>query len=71
MHTSAVRLDDAEVLLLTGLEPDEIGDLREWYTYTKPIGPSIKIRATASSCEQVFCVVAAGNEPGSAEVVHT
>jgi hypothetical protein len=70
MFTSAVRLDDADVLLLTGLEPAEIDDLREWYSYTKPIGPSIKIIATAISCEQGFCVVAAGNEPGSAEEIH-
>jgi hypothetical protein len=54
-------------LVLSGLEPDEIDHLRDWYFYTKPIGPSIRIKASSASGDLVFDMVATGNVPGPAE----
>jgi hypothetical protein len=52
-------------LVCSGLEPDELDELREWFCYTKPMGPGIKIVATPESGEQTgFCVEATGNQPG-------
>ena len=67
MPNLADRTDCEEMLVLSGLEPAEIEQLRDWHCYTKPIGPSIRIMATAASAGIGFCVVAAGGEPGSAE----
>jgi hypothetical protein len=54
------------MLVLSGLDPDEVDQLREWYCNIKPLGPSIRIIASASgACG--FCVTAAGNQPWSAE----
>jgi hypothetical protein len=41
----AVQYDDVrEQLIGAGLTPAEIDELHEWWSYTKPIGPSVKIR---------------------------
>jgi len=48
----------------------ELDEVREWFCYTKPIGPSIKISATAAFGEQSgFCVIATGTEVGGVEKV--
>jgi len=67
MPNSAVRPDYEGMLVLSGLEQAEIDELREWYCHTKPIGPSIRIRASSPSGEPGFGLVAAGHEPGPAE----
>jgi hypothetical protein len=71
MLTSTVQLDDRNELLLSvsGLNPDEMDELREWFSYTKPIGPTIRVVAHASSGHAGFCVVATGNEPGAGETL--
>jgi len=62
---TTVKPDHGKKLLASGLEPDELAELREWFCYTKPLGPSIRIAATpASGGFDGFCVVAAGNQPG-------
>ena len=68
MPNLADRTDFDKMLVFPGLEPGEIEQLRDWYCFTKPIGPSIRIMATAASAGIGFCVVAAGNEPGPAEI---
>ena len=69
MLTSEVQPDSRQdlVLSVSGLNPDEIHGLWEWFCYTKPIGPTIRVVAPASSSHAGFCVVAAGNEPGAGE----
>jgi hypothetical protein len=70
MLTSAVQPDQGEELVLSGLERAEIYELREWFCYTKPMGPSFKVIATpAAGGHGSFCVVTAGNEPGRAEEI--
>jgi hypothetical protein len=67
MKNNLVLTDYDGAVVLSGLEPDEIDHLRDWYFYTKPIGPSIRVKASSASGELVFGMVAAGNEPGPAE----
>jgi len=68
--TVSVQTDHGNELLASRLEPAELDVLREWFCYTKPIGPSIKIIATPASDEPSgFCVVATGNQPGCVETV--
>jgi hypothetical protein len=69
MPNSAALPNYDEMLVLSELEPAEINELREWYCHTKPIGPSIRIRATSRSGVRGFGLVAAGHEPGPAERV--
>ena len=61
----AVQTDHRKELIFSGLEAAELDELREWFCYTKPMGPSIKIVATPASTERAgFCVVATGTETG-------
>jgi hypothetical protein len=48
------------------LDGVEIDQLMDWFCYTKPIGPSIRIVATFASGARPFSVVAAGNQLGPA-----
>jgi len=61
MPNLADRTDFDKMLMFSGLEPAEIEQMRDWYCFTKPIGPSIRIMATAASGGIAFSVVAAGN----------
>jgi hypothetical protein len=61
----------AEEIVLPGLATAEIGELREWFCNTKPLGRSIRIIASPASGGPDFAVVAAGNEWGPAEELDT
>jgi len=67
MRDRPIRRAHDGTSVFSGLEPSEIDQLMEWYCYTKPIGPSIRVVATSASPRSGFCVVAAGNQPGPAE----
>jgi hypothetical protein len=69
MPTSVLQPDKPRdlVLSVSGLEPDEVYALRDWFCYTKPLGPSIRVVTHASTGQAGFCVVASGNEPGADE----
>jgi hypothetical protein len=56
-----------EMLVFSGLDPAEVDQLRDWYCYTKPIGPGIRVMVDSGSPGYGFGLVAAGNEPGHAE----
>jgi hypothetical protein len=59
----------SEVLVPSDLELTEIDELREWFCYVKPVGPSIKITVTAASAGHGFCVATTGTEVGPAEEI--
>jgi hypothetical protein len=64
----SVQTHHGEELVFSELEAAELDELREWFCYTKPMGPSIKIVATPASAERAgFCVVATGTETGYVE----
>lgn len=67
MLTSVVHSDHGEELTV-GIGPEEVDELREWFCYTKPLGPSVRVVATSTSGGYGgFRVVAAGNKPGPVE----
>jgi len=58
---------NADEVVLSGLEPAEVGELREWFCHTKPLSRSIRIVASPNSGGLGFGVVVAGNEGGPIE----
>ena len=65
---STVEQNQELELLASGLDPAELAEVREWFCYTKPMGPSLRIVATpASGGFDGFGVVAAGNQAGACE----
>jgi hypothetical protein len=42
MPPFSAALRNSRVLVLSGIEREEIDELREWFCYTKPLGPSIR-----------------------------
>jgi hypothetical protein len=59
MDLIEARSDGNEQLLASGLTPTEVVEVLDWWRYTKPFGPSVKIvvrEATGSS----FAVSATG-----------
>jgi hypothetical protein len=68
MPISAVLSQAREEFIISGLGPVEIAELREWFSYTKPVGPSMRVVAIpASGGDEGFRVVAAGSEPAAVE----
>jgi len=43
MDLIEARSDGNEQLLASGLAPDEADDVLDWWRYTKPFGPSVKV----------------------------
>ena len=43
MDLVEARSDGNEQLLASGLTPGEVDDVLDWWRYTKPIGPSVKV----------------------------
>jgi hypothetical protein len=64
---SEARQTYDEILVFSGLDPAEVDQLRDWYCYTKPVGPSIRVMVHSASPGHGFGFVAAGSEPGHAE----
>ncbi len=64
MDIFRVQPNGSEDLVAAGLDPAEIGGLREWFCYTKPIGRGVKIvvRSIAEG-GSAFSMAAAGTEP--------
>jgi hypothetical protein len=66
MDVFKVRPDNTEELLASGLSSHEIYELREWFSYTKPLGSDMKVVARQTSKgTPAFSVHAAGNEAES------
>ncbi len=64
MDIYTVRNDGREDLLCSGMDSADVPDFLEWFSYTKPLGPSTKIVIRASST-LIRAVTSAGfdNEP--------
>jgi hypothetical protein len=43
MDLIEARSDGNEHLLASGLTPGEVAEILEWWRYTKPFGPNVKI----------------------------
>ena len=43
MDVFEIETDGNERLLASGLTPGEVGEVLEWWCYTKPLGPGRKI----------------------------
>jgi len=43
MDVVKVEADGTEQVLASGLTPGEVGEVLEWWRYTKPFGPSTSI----------------------------
>jgi hypothetical protein len=63
MFAADFQTEHGNDAVLSGLDAAEIDELREWFCYTKPLGPDIRIAATPASGGSGFCVVAAGMDP--------
>jgi len=61
MEIYRVHADGKEELLASELDRAEVDQLREWFSYTKPLGLTDKIMAR-QSCEVLFCISSAGAE---------
>ena len=62
MDVFIVRFDGVEELLASGLSSVETDEVREWFCYTKPLGPSVKIAVGPARSALGFSVVATGQE---------
>jgi hypothetical protein len=49
MDLFEVRSDGNEQLLAGGLTPGEVDEFLDWWRYTKPLGPSVKIMVREDS----------------------
>jgi hypothetical protein len=54
-----VQPDGGETLLLSSLDASEAQELWEWYCYTKPIGPAVRL-ALKQDFRSTCCITAAG-----------
>ncbi len=63
MDVYKVHDDGSEHLLASGLNANEVLDLEEWWRYTTPLGPSIKI--VVRPMFQVAGLTVVGTEPTS------
>jgi len=63
MDIFTVQDDGSEQLLASGLDPGEVGELEEWWRYTKPFGPGIKI-VVRLDLLTVAALSTSGTEPG-------
>ena len=65
---AVTQRDTGEQLVVSGLEPGEVRALKDWFCYTKPIGPSRRVVVLPAPGGRIgFCVLATGNEPGPSE----
>ena len=68
MEVLRVRPDGGEELLASGLNSEEIDELRDWFCYTTPMARSMKIVARSTrGVGPCFSVVTAGHELEHAE----
>ena len=64
----AVQGDGTEEVLAARVSAKEADELREWFSYTKPIGRGVKVVARPRSSEgSIFCVRTTGTLPGPSE----
>ena len=64
MDVFRVRHDGSEDLMASGLRPAEVDGIREWFSYTKPIGHGMRIVVRPTSeVDSAFSLLAAGTEP--------
>ena len=64
MDVYKIHTDGTEELLAAGLSAAEVAELREWFSYTKPLGHSFTIVARQSS-DVLFSLACSGSEPES------
>jgi hypothetical protein len=60
-----VRYDGSEEFLAGGLDTREVRELQEWWRFTKPLGPGVRIVIRAES-QIVATFSTSGTEPGQA-----
>ncbi len=65
----AVRDDGGEQKLASGLDARDLGELQEWWCYTKPFGSGVTIVVRADS-QTIASFNTAGMEPGLAAEEH-
>ena len=53
------RRDGSEHVLATDLTPGEVDGILNWWRYTKPIGPNVKL-LVRDDCGGIVCVCATG-----------
>ena len=63
MDLIEVRSDGNEHLLASGLTPREINEVLDWWRYTKPFGPGVKI-VVREQTGNAFFLSATGTDVG-------
>jgi hypothetical protein len=61
MDLIEVQSDGNEHLLASGLTPREIREILDWWRYTKPFGPEVKI-VVREQTANAFCLTATGTD---------
>ena len=64
MEVFKIQPDGSEELVASGLNPQEVGELRDWFSYTTPVGPGIQI-VVRSEMDLVLGLVTSGTQPGA------
>ena len=73
MDVFAVHQDGREQLLASGLDSGKAGELGDWWRYTKPFGPGVKI-VVRSNLQDVVGWSTAGTQlgpPAAVEAPHS
>jgi hypothetical protein len=65
MEVFQVQCDGKEHLVASGLSPAEAYDLWEWWCYTKPLGPDVKVVVRAGG-QSRLSMNTTGTEPSPA-----
>jgi len=63
MEVFKIQPDGSEELVASGLNSQEVGELRDWFSYTTPVGPGIQI-VVRSEMDLVLGLVTGGTQPG-------
>jgi hypothetical protein len=63
MEVFRIQPDGSPELVASGLNPQEVGGLRDWFSYTTPVGPGIQI-VVRSERDLVLGLVTSGTQPG-------
>jgi hypothetical protein len=62
MDVFTVEADNTERMLASNLDTRGTVELRDWFSYTKPMGQDVKVVARPSAkAEALFSIHAAGN----------
>jgi len=66
MEVIEIQPDDTERLIASDLDSEQANEVREWFSYIKPIGHDLKVVVRQAPSGDHLFVHVAGNDPDAA-----